>query len=335
MLGFCLLLSFHFQAFAGNPSVTISSTTDINCRGALTGVVNITVSGGTSPYTYHWSNGATTQNISGLAAGTYGITVTDHSSKTATTSATLAQPAAVLSCSNSGYNINCRGASTRAISISPAGGTSPYTYNWSNSSTIQNINNLAAGSYTVTVTDDNGCTTTSSVTLTQPLTAVSGSIVATNITTCNGASTRCGKPYSFRRHFTLYLFLEQWNYCSRLEQCCRWQLYRNCNRSQFMYNNNLHNYNSAPTAVTPSIVGTDVNCNGGSTGAADLTVTGGTLPYTYHWSNAATTQDLASKPAGTYSVTVTDNHSCTATSSVTITQPAVLSGSIVGTNIIL
>jgi len=127
------------------------------------------------PYAYTWSNGATTQDISGLLAGTYTVTVTDAKGDslgcTATTSVTITQPTPV-ALSSTQVNVLCNGASTGSIDLSVSGGVAPYTYTWSNGATTQDISSLAAGTYTVTVNDANGsvsgCTATTSVTITQP-----------------------------------------------------------------------------------------------------------------------------------------------------------------------
>ncbi|MCP9754944.1 adhesin, partial [Lacihabitans sp. CCS-44] len=97
--------------------------------------IDLTVSGGTSPYTYNWSNTATTQDLTGLAAGTYSVTITDANGCQTTASATITQPAAALAQSLTQTNVLCFGNSTGAIDLTVSGGTSPYTYNWSNTAT--------------------------------------------------------------------------------------------------------------------------------------------------------------------------------------------------------
>jgi hypothetical protein len=124
---------------------------------------NLTASGGTSPIGYSWSNGFTGQDPSGLAAGTYTVTVTDANNCTATTSATITQPTAI-ALSVTPANSTC-GSANGSINLTVSGGTPSYTYAWSNSSTIQDPTGLMAGTYTVTVTDANGCTKTTSATV--------------------------------------------------------------------------------------------------------------------------------------------------------------------------
>ncbi len=307
--------------------------TNINCYGGLTGAANLTVNGGTTPYTYLWSNSATTQNLSGKAAGTYAVTVTDNNLCTATSSVTLTQPAAALSASISGTNINCYGASTGAANLTVSGGTTPYTYLWSNSATTQNLTGKAAGTYTVTVTDNKACTISSSKTLTQPAAALTSSVSGTNIA-CYAASTGA-VVQTVSGGTSPYTYL--WSNSATTQNLSGSAA---GTYTVTVTDNNLCTATSSVTLTQPaaalsaSISGTNINCYGASTGAANLTVTGGTAPYTYLWNNSATTQNLSGKAAGAYAVTVTDNNLCTATSSVTLTQPAAaLSASISGTNI--
>jgi len=105
-------------------SAGINTQTNVDCRGNSTGAITITVSGGTSGYSYLWSNNATTKDISGLTAGTYSLTVTDAHSCLFNVTATITQPSAVLSAGiNTQTNVDCRGNSTGAITITVGGGT--------------------------------------------------------------------------------------------------------------------------------------------------------------------------------------------------------------------
>jgi hypothetical protein len=154
------------------------STTQINvlCNGASTGSIDLTVSGGVSPYTYDWSNdGAENpdndpQDLTGLAAGSYTVTVTDANGCTQTTSATITQPTA-LSLTATTVNPPCCEVNNGSIDLTVSGGVSPYTYDWSNDGAEnpdndpQDLANVGVGTYTVTVTDANACTATLSRTL--------------------------------------------------------------------------------------------------------------------------------------------------------------------------
>src|SRR5439155_1242428 len=117
-----------------------------------TGSASVAASGGTSPYTYAWSNGGNTASISSLTAGTYCVTVIDSKGCSATCCYIVTQPTA-LAASCSGTNVNCFGSATGSASVAASGGTSPYTYAWSTGSTTSAISSRPAGTYCVTVTD--------------------------------------------------------------------------------------------------------------------------------------------------------------------------------------
>ncbi|NBP30700.1 MAG: hypothetical protein EBV23_14190, partial [Flavobacteriia bacterium] len=155
------------------PQVLSLNSTQINvsCNGGGNGSIDLTVSGGAAPYTYAWSNNAASQDINNLIAGTYTVTVTDANNCSTTTSATVTAPNA-LSLNALPNDVLCFGASTGSIDLTPSGGTAPYNYQWSNNTSLQDPQNLVAGTYTVTVTDANGCTSTTSATVSQPASGV-------------------------------------------------------------------------------------------------------------------------------------------------------------------
>ena len=170
-----------------------ASGTNVSCNGGNNGTATVTPTGGTPGYTYLWSpGGQTTQSISGLAAGTYTVTVTDSKGCTTTASYTVTQPA-VLVATASGTNVSCFGGNDGTATVSVTGGTAGYTYLWSpGGQTTQSISGLTAGTYSVTVTDSKGCTAVSSYTVTQPplLTiAVTGFVHLTNACVNNGSIT--------------------------------------------------------------------------------------------------------------------------------------------------
>ncbi len=122
--------------------------TDVLCNGAQNGAVDLSVLSGTAPFTYQWSNGAITQDLTGLSAGTYIPTVTDATGCTSTTVAVVGSPAAISLNASTGSN---------SVDLDVAGGTTPYSYSWSNGATTQDLAGLSAGTYCVTVVDDNNC----------------------------------------------------------------------------------------------------------------------------------------------------------------------------------
>ncbi len=157
-----------------DPPKLVASVVNINpvsCFGGSNGSITVSATGGTASFNYNWSPVAGSSNIlSGLSVGTYYVTITDANSCSDSTFATVTQPDSLIAFISDSVNILCNGASTGKATVSVIGGVMPYTYQW-NSTPVQNnasANNIPAGTYTVTVTDANGCTAHSFVTLEQP-----------------------------------------------------------------------------------------------------------------------------------------------------------------------
>ena len=140
--------------------VTASATTENDsCYGGNDGSIQIIPAGGTGPYTYLWTNNATGATLTGLAAGSYTVTITDAHNCTTTNTTNISQPTAITVSTSTTDAIN--GQSNGSASISNVGGGSaPYVVTWSNGLNGNTINSLAAGTYTVTITDHNGCEAT-------------------------------------------------------------------------------------------------------------------------------------------------------------------------------
>ena len=299
---------------ANGPTVTTAITTAASC-GSSNGEITTTVTGGTAPYTYLWSNGATTQNLTGVAAGTYTLTVTDANTCTGTNGT------GIMMTSANGPTVNTAittaascGSSNGEITTTVTGGTAPYTYLWSNGATTQNLTGVAAGTYTLTVTDANTCTGTNGTGIV--MTSANGPTVTTAITTAASCGSSNGSisatvtggtaPYTYSwsngattqnltgvAAGTYTLTITDANTCT------------GTNGTGIVMTS--ANGPTVTTAIT-----TASSC-GSSNGSISATVTGGTAPYTYSWSNGATTQNLTGVAAGTYTLTVTDANTCTAT----------------------
>ncbi|MBL0051840.1 MAG: SprB repeat-containing protein [Bacteroidetes bacterium] len=194
------------------------------------------------PYGYLWSNGSTDATISGIGAGTYTVTVTDANGCNVSGEESITNDASnccnvVATCTPT--NVNCNGGSDGSISVSLTGSTAPVAYLWSNGSTDAIATGLVAGSYTVIVTDANGCTAECTSTITEP------------------------------------------------------------------------------TALTATCSATDASC-GLATGTATVTAADGTAPYSYSWSNGSTDASITGLAAGVYTATVTDANGCIATCESTV-----------------
>ena len=290
---------------------------NVNCYNAQNGSIDLSVTGGTAPYTYLWSNSATTQDLSGLAPGTYTVTVTDALGFTASTSATVTEPPVLVTSATTG-NVSCFGGSNGNIDLSVSGGSPGYTYLWSNGATTQDLTGLTVGTYTVTVTDTKGCTKVFTATITQP-TPIVLSVNITNVLCFGGNNGAIDLTVTGGTPAYTYL----WSNSATTMDIS--------NLTAGVYTVTVTDTKGCTKTITgtveqPTVLGasttvTNVLCYNGNNGAIDLTVTGGTQPYIYAWSNSATTQDLSNLTAGTYTVTITDAHGCTKTTVATVTQP--------------
>ena len=117
----------------------------------------MSITGGTAPFIYVWSNGDSTQDLSGLPAGSYSVQITDANGCSAIDSATLTQPTSLMTLTETHTNANCLDSIAGGIDLSVTGGTPGYTYSWNNGATTQDITGLQNGLYVATVTDANGC----------------------------------------------------------------------------------------------------------------------------------------------------------------------------------
>jgi hypothetical protein len=145
-------------------SVTLDSVYAVKCFGDSTGAAFITISGGTAPVSVMWDNNASTEDITGLAAGTYVATLIDANNCSASISASISQPAAALTATTV-VTDQIQGGALGAINVTISGGTGPYTSSWNGGITTEDRTGLAAGVYISTITDANGCTTTISDTV--------------------------------------------------------------------------------------------------------------------------------------------------------------------------
>lgn len=140
-----------------NMFAVLGEVTDVNCAGGSDGTIDITASGGTEPYIYEWSNGATKADISNLAADTYDVTITDDDSYKVYGTYTVVELSTAITVTGTATNAASQTAEDGVVDITVAGGTTPYTYSWSNNETTEDIDELAPAVYTVIVEDANGC----------------------------------------------------------------------------------------------------------------------------------------------------------------------------------
>jgi gliding motility-associated-like protein len=317
-----------FQITEPDEILNNATVTDIQCSSSNTGSVNTSVTGGTPPYSYLWSNGATTSSITGLAAGVYTLTLTDANGCIKNYSYTISASPPV-SFTTSSVPATC-GQANGSASVTISSGTGPFTYVWNpNVSSGPSANNLAAGNYTVTVTDANGCSDTQTITVTEIPTFTLG-IQSTPVgCTGNGATA------TVTVNGGVGPFTYQWSPTGGSGPTAS-------NLSAGTYTVTVTDGSgctlTASVVIAPytpmslSVTSSPALCDNASSGTATVSVSGGDPGYTYQWSNGATSSTATGLSPGTYTVTVTDASSCTATTTVSITQNPQVFVSISGNN---
>lgn len=299
---------------------TLTSAVDASCNGSADGSITVAVVNGVPTYNYLWDNGQTTNPATGLAAGTYTVTVTDDDGCTADTSYSMSEPPAISVSVTASTPTLCFGGSDGTANAAALGGSSPYTYVWDNTETGDFAQFLDAGNHVVTVTDDNGCTATDNVNITEP-TQLTANITAQTPTTCFGGSdgsatvTAAGAtpPY-------LYLWSNgETNATAVL-------LGANSYSVTVTDNNNCTAVTSVTIAQPAQLTAvinafSNISCYGGNDGFATVTAAGGTPGYTYLWADGQTTTTASNLVADFYDVTVNDANGCAATGSIILTEP--------------
>ena len=306
---------------AGIPlEVDIISSTDLVCNGTNTGSATAGATGGTSPYSYHWSNNVNQATINNVPAGTYTVTVTDQATTTATTSVVISQPAAIVLQTPVISNVNCFGGADGSIQAGASGGTPPLSYNWSNGGSGTTITGLTAGTYTLTVTDDNNCTKTANYQVTQPP-QIDINLISLNDESCFGQedgsitiSITGGANPNFAEWSNGFIGTT----ITDLAPDTYSVTVTDNNDCQETATYVIH---EGGVVVVTLLQQQNVTCNGGNNGGLSILASGGEAPYTYLWSNGGSGSSITNLIAGNYLVTATDNNGCNVVKLYTITQP--------------
>jgi gliding motility-associated-like protein len=303
-------------------TLIVSEThTDIRCAGETTGEILITVTGGVAPYQYYWNDGVTIQNRSGLAYGFYTVTVQDNNFCTAILGVNLTEPPPI-EVIHTHTDAGCNGTSNGRIEITTGGGVPPYSYTWNDGATTEDRSNLAAGNYSVTVTDNNQCT----VTVSEVISELSSFIVDIFPTPESCAGKQDGRvnvqhtggtsPFSYSwsnglttrdidnlSAGTYFLTITDANNCALIESAVV----------------------EALSSLTVNAVLKNATCPPMTDGEITLSVSGGSGSITYTWNDGNTESKNENLAPGNYSVTITDGNGCTVSDSFSITYDYIFS----------
>ena len=304
------------------PTINVSSTTTpVSCFAGTNGAATATATGGAANYTYSWTPGGLTgPTQSNLTAGTYTVNVTDANNCPGSTTVTIIQPAAALSANVAATPTNC-GANTGTATVTVTGGTSAYSYVWTpNAGSGATISNLAAGTYSVVVTDANGCTANGNTTV-NTNNGPSISLVNSSNVTCFGANNGSATVAGTGGTGTLVYAWAPGALSGATQTALAPNTYTVTVTDAGGCANSTTVNITSPTAITVSTSNIiPANC-GVSNGSATIAVTGGTGTYSINWLPTGGSGLTANNiPAGVYSVNVQDQNGCIATGNVVVTN---------------
>ncbi len=314
--------------------VTTDSLHHVSCRGDSTGMVSVQALQGTAPYTYVWNNGAITPYINNLIAGNYSVLITDNNGCELNHIIEITEPAEAI---NINFDIikhlNCVN-TTGSVTVSASGGSGQFSYLWSNGETTRRITNLQPGNYTITVTDVNGCTAQSTVEILNLTGQLAVTVQSIQHILCQGTSTgQIAVSVNGNTGPPSFLWSSGATTAS-IQNLLAGTYSVTVTDSAGCQANTVFTLNEPVAPLLLHVTGKQhVRCYNGSDGFIETQISGGTLPYTYNWSNGQTTSGISNIGAGVYTVTVTDGNGCTSVKSIRIDQPASpVTGTITVTN---
>lgn len=300
-------------------TVAISNAQNVSCNGGSNGQASAIPAGGTAPYTYLWSNSSISAINSGLIAGNYTVTITDNNGCTVIANASINQPPPIQITFTIHQNVSCKNGNDGSATINASGGTPPFNYQWPNNVNDSVNNGLSAGNFTVTVTDANGCTSTSAIQITEPTLLVATITGQTNVS-CYGGND--GTATASANGGTLpYNYLWPSNNTGIVENSLAVGTYTvtvtDLNGCTAIASTNI----TQPDSINVIATLFNPSCFGDNDGRIISNTSGGTAPFTYNWSNGATTANPLNLRAGTYTLSITDSKGCITQRTYVLNEP--------------
>ena len=328
------------DASGGTASITVDNNT--SCDESCDGQATASMTGGTGPFTYLWDSGnnTTAQTSDGLCAGAINVSITDANGCVANASATITQPD-TLTVNLTSTNVTCNAGTDGSVTATGVGGTSLVAYNFSwidqattaNIGTTPSITDLPIGTYCVTITDDNNCSATDCITITEP----DAIVVTTSVTDANCGQADGAIAVNNTTGGSGTYVTESWvdatpaavadiNAVSAGTYTVTVTDDQGCTGTAIATVSDL----TGPAITVDNI--TMVSCNSACDGSAVISVTGGSSPYSYTWTPAPGsgqgTASIGALCAGSYGVTVSDANGCSASETIVITEPDVVANTV-------
>lgn len=308
----CTSMSSIYVSAPATPLSATVTQNNISCYGFTDGSASVNVTGGSGPYFYNWNTGSGNNSITNVGAGNYSVQIMDSEGCTLSSNVTLTQPPVLVIGVTDLQNITCNGYNNGSVSVMSSGGSSPYNYIWNTSATSTTINNLTAGFYTVSVTDNNGCQANYTAQITEPQ-AINIALTQNDIT-CNGLMN--GNASAAVTGGT-GIISYSWN-TSPMQTTSSINSLDNGNYTVTVTDQNNCTATATATIFEPSPLVISVNGGGmicpGQVIPISVNAVGGNGNYTYNWSNSlgnASSHNVSPATATSYSVFVTDANGCT------------------------
>ena len=294
---------------------------EILCFGDATGNIEISVSGGTkkeiSPgnfdYEYNWSGpdgfNSNSKNVNSLIAGTYTVTVTDNLG-CLTSKEIIVNESPKININFNKADVSCYGEKDGSIDVTISGGKEPYSISWSNFANGTSLKNLAADTYVATVTDGNNCVNSVAIIIEQPIFFIEPEVKPIS---CNGENDGA---ISLNLTGGIAPITVTWNddpsagiQRNNLSAGTYSVTITDSDAKQCPIEQTFTLTNPPEIAVSSTVVDA-IDCDIVNSGSIDLEVAGGTIPYTFKWSNNETTEDIKNLAPGIYTVEITDKNNC-------------------------
>jgi len=304
-------------------SVSLNGS-DLSAFNSNDGSASLSVNGGSSPYTYKWSTGATSTSINNLTPGVYEVLATDANGCIAKENITIEDVDCAANNFKAGLiyeNVNCRNGNDGFIRVNPSGGYSPYSYSWTGSNTSSNSrSNLSQGTYSMEITDSKNCSISASQTISHPTNALSLSVAKTNETyfnESNGSATAnaSGGTPPYQYNWSSGAGGSKLNALSGGAYTVRVLDANGCSATKSF---SIAGINCDNIAL--NVNSNDALCYGVASGTASASATGGSSPYTISWTNNDVGNTADNFPTGVYEAYVIDNVGCSTYRELTIDE---------------